>query len=97
MAWEDGLNELKMQETPMVFLASLIGNTELDKDTKSYLAECLLLTSDYELDFLYSFTAHLADLLGDIERITREADNPLEFTVSELMERTLDNMGVKGL
>jgi len=98
MSWDDGLNELKMEETPTVFLASLIGDNKLlDKDTKMYLAECLLVTSDYELDFLYSFTAHLADLLGDIEQITREAENPLEFTVSELLERTLDNMGVKGL
>ena len=78
----------------MVFLASLIGKTEFGDETKLKLAEFLLLSSDYELDFLYSFTAHLSDLLADIEKIGRDSEHPLEFTVSEILERTLESMGV---
>ena len=63
------MNEMKMEETPMVFLSSLLGQMDIDKDTKIKIAENILIAGDYELDFLYSFTVHLADLLADIEKI----------------------------
>lgn len=81
----------------MVFLSSLIGGSDLSDEDKMIIAECLLMGGDYELDFLYSFTAHIADLFADIEEIGKTADNPIEFTVSELLERTLQLMGVKDI
>ena len=97
MSWDERMNEMKMEETPMVFLSSLLGQMDIDKDTKIKIAENILIAGDYELDFLYSFTVHLADLLADIEKIGEGAEQPLEFNVSELLERTLQLMGVKDI
>ena len=91
------MNEMKMEETPMVFLSSLLGQMDIDKDTKIKIAENILIAGDYELDFLYSFTVHLADLLADIEKIGEGAEQPLELNVSELLERTLQLMGVQDI
>ena len=97
MSWDERMNEMKMEETPMVFLSSLLGQMDIDKDTKIQIAENILIAGDYELDFLYSFTVHLADLLADIEKIGEGEEQPLEFNVSELLERTLQLMGVQDI
>ena len=47
------MNEMKMEETPMVFLSSLLGHMDIDKDTKIKIAENILIAGDYELYFLY--------------------------------------------
>lgn len=95
MSWDDRLGGMKMEDTPMVYLSTLLGAMDLDDETKVQLAERVLLGGDYELDFLYSFTAHISDLFADIEEIGKTAEKPIEFTVSELLERTLQLMGVK--
>ena len=95
MSWDDRLGGMKMEDTPMVYLSTLLGAMDLDDDVRVQLAERVLLGGDYELDFLYSFTAHISDLFADIEEIGKTAEKPLEFTVSELLERTLQLMGVK--
>lgn len=97
MSWDDALNDLKMEHTPMVYVSSLIGRMKLTEEEVGTLAEAMLMGGDYELDFLYSFTAHLADLMADIEQIGKDADGPMEFSVEELLYRNLQNMGVKGI
>jgi len=47
------MNEMKMEETPMVFLTSLLGQMDIDNNTKIKIAEKILIAGDYELDFLY--------------------------------------------
>ena len=92
--WGDSLGDLKLEETPMVFLSRLLSDLDISKEKKIELAEAVLFGGEYELDFLFSFTAHLIDLMADIEQISRNSENKLEFGVSELMERTLELMGV---
>ena len=95
--WDDSLGELKMEETPMVFLSSLLGSLDIEDDVKMQIAQPLLTGGDYEMEFLYSFTAHMTDLFADIREITEDAEEPIEFSVSELLERTLQLMGVNGI
>lgn len=97
MSWDDALKDLKMEHTPMVYVSSLIGRMKLTEEEVGTLAEAMLMGGDYELEFLYSFTAHLSDLLMDIQNMSTDSDRPIEFSVDELLHRNLQNMGIQGL
>ena len=97
MAWDDELSNLRMKDTPMVYLSGLLSELDFSDEDLISLAECALTGGDYELEFLYSFTAHLMDLMADIEEIGKTASQPIEYTVSEILERTLQSMGVEGI
>jgi hypothetical protein len=97
MSWDDSLRELRKEETPMVFLSSLLSQIDLADEDMIQIAEAMLVGGDYELEFLYSFTAHMADLVGDIEEMQKTMETPVEFSIDELLHRTLQKMGVNGL
>ena len=95
--WDDELRGLRLKDTPMVYLSGLLSEMDLTDEDMAALAERCLLGGDYELQFLYSYTAFLTDLMADIEEIGKTASQPIEYTLSELLERTLQNMGVEGI
>lgn len=95
--WDEELRGLRLKDTPMVYLSRLLSDMEMTDEDMAALAERCLIGGDYELEFLYSYTAFLTDLMADIEEIGKTASQPIEYTVSELLERTLQNMGVEGI
>ncbi len=92
----EALNEMKMGVMTSVFAAQQLKNMKLYSglsDTqKAEAADLMLDVSSYELDFIFSYTAHLLDLIADIDSI--DSEEPIEFSLTEIVDRGLNSMGI---
>ena len=77
-----------MSDTVTTFAASLISEV-VSPSIKDEIVEVLYEVSDYELEFLQSYSIHLIDLLSGLENET-----PTEIEVDDLVDYTLQHMGI---
>mgnify|MGYP003624508284 FL=1 len=77
-----------MSDTVTTFAASLISEV-VSPSIKDEIVEVLYEVSDYELEFLQSYSIHLIDLLSGLENET-----PTELEVDDLVDYTLQHMGI---
>ena len=77
-----------MSDTVTTFAASLISEV-VSPSIKDEIVEVLYEESDYELEFLQSYSIHLIDLLSGLENET-----PTELEVDDLVDYTLQHMGI---
>ena len=77
-----------MSDTVTTFAASLISEV-VSPSIKDEVVEVLYEVNDYELEFLQSYTIHLIDLLSGLENET-----PTEIEVDDLVDYTLQHMGI---
>jgi hypothetical protein len=92
--WNDELSDNKLTETTTTFAASLI-SPSIRKEDRERLISLLFLIGDYEMDFIYSYTLHLVDMLAEIDKNTGEDDHT-ELDIQDLMDYTLQHMGIDG-
>jgi hypothetical protein len=92
--WSDELSDNKLTETTTTFAASLI-SPSIRKEDREKLISLLFLIGDYEMEFIYSYTMHLVDMLAEIDKNTSEDDHT-ELEIQDLMDYTLQHMGIDG-
>lgn len=92
--WDGELNENKLSDTTTTFAASLLSSRIREED-REQLVSLFYLIGDYEMEFLYSYTMHLVDMLSEIDKNTGEDDHT-ELEITDLMEYTLQHMGIDG-
>jgi hypothetical protein len=92
--WNDELSDNKLTETTTTFAASLI-SPSIRKEDREKLISLLFLIGDYEMEFIYSYTMHLVDMLAEIDKNTSEDDHT-ELEIQDLMDYTLQHMGIDG-
>ena len=85
--WSESLEDFKMGETVTTFAAALIA--EVAEDRKEEFVDVLFQVCDYELEFLQSYSIHLIDLLSGLN-----TDTPTELEVDDLVDYTLQHMGI---
>ncbi len=93
--WDDALKEFKMNETTTTFAASLISKM-LNEDDREKILPVFFAISDYELEFLSSYTMHLVDMLATADKANESGDTPAELEIDDLIDYTLQHMGIDG-
>ena len=87
--FQEELDSSKMTETTSVFAASVLAGV-LTQEEKDRVVESLLEVGEYEMDFIWSYTLHLVDLLS----AANESGEKKELGIDTLITYTLQHMGI---
>lgn len=93
-SWNESLSDYKMNATTTEFLALMLSE-KLDLETRERLLPSLFEVGDYEMEFLYSYTVHLIDILAEIDEKSTD-ENPQELDVEDVIKYSLQHMGIDG-